>query len=112
MPLTCGRMLPDQEMRIRENQDLLNENVDAKDLVDYFIQEDIFDFSDAEQINGYSPNTRMNRNGCFFELLFNSGPRAFDVLLQALQSERQEFLVEKIMNSDKRTEYSINQSKS
>ena len=99
MPLQAGKMAKDQERKIKKNYITLKEDMDAKDLTDWFIQEEIFDFSDYEYINGFNPNTSTNRNNAFFSLLFNSGPRAYPVFLKALEKNGQSHLAEKIENT-------------
>ena len=99
MPLTSGRMSPEHERKIRKCYIALKRDMDAKDLVDYFITEEIFDPSDSETINGYNPNTTSNRNDAFFRLLFNSGDRAYTVFLTALERNGQPHLAEMVENT-------------
>ncbi|KAL4227148.1 hypothetical protein ACF0H5_015121 [Mactra antiquata] len=100
MPLTQGKMQIDNERRIKKNLRELKKDMDAKDLVDYFIEKEIFDFPDLEKINGFNPNTTENRNNCFFSLLFQSGNRAYGVFLEALRDHGQQHLAEMIENTE------------
>ena len=100
MPLTKGKMRKDHERKIMKNLVALKQDMDAKDLVDWFIQEEIFDFADNDIINGYNPNTASNRNNAFFKLLFNSGPQAYEVFLKALERNGQTHLAERIENTE------------
>ncbi|XP_045164985.2 uncharacterized protein LOC128546145 isoform X2 [Mercenaria mercenaria] len=99
MPLTSGKMQLDKERKIKRNLLALKRDMDAKDLTDYFIEQEIFDFPDVERINGYNPNTTDNRNNCFFQLLFQSGDRAYDVFLYSLRQNQQEHLADMIDNT-------------
>ena len=99
MPVTSGKMHLDKERKIKRNLLALKRDIDAKDLCDFFIQEEIFDFPDTDQINGFNPNTTENRNSCFFKLLFQSGERAYDVFLNALRQNQQEYLADMIENT-------------
>jgi hypothetical protein len=99
MPLTSGKMLLDHERKIKKNLLALKKDMDARDLTDFFIQEEIFDFPDIDKINGYNPNTTDNRNNCFFQLLFQSGERAYDVFLRALRQNQQDYLADLIENT-------------
>lgn len=92
-------MLLDHERKIKKNLLALKKDMDARDLTDFFIQEEIFDFPDIDKINGYNPNTTDNRNNCFFQLLFQSGERAYDVFLRALRQNQQDYLADLIENT-------------
>lgn len=94
MPLTNGKLLVHQEQKIKKNYRMLKTDVDAKDLTDFFIEREIFDFPDVDKINNYNPNTQENRNNCFFQLLFQSGPRAYDVFLYALRQNKLDHIVD------------------
>ncbi|KAK3591373.1 hypothetical protein CHS0354_005289 [Potamilus streckersoni] len=85
MPLERGKMRPEDEKKIRKNFVTLKKNVDPLDLADYFIQEELFDFSDINRINSYNPNTVANRWQGFASLLFDCGPKAYETLLLALE---------------------------
>ena len=89
----------EHERKIKKNIINLKKDMDAKDLVDYMISEEIFDFDDNEKINGYNPNTASNRNNAFFTLLFGSGDRAYTVFLGALARNGQRHLAEMIENT-------------
>lgn len=99
MPLTSGRMSTEHERKIRKCIIALKRDMDAKELVDYFISEEIFDHRDSELINGYNPNTTSNRNDAFFRLLFASGDRAYSVFLEALNRNVQSHLAQMIENT-------------
>ena len=96
MPLTNGKMGTTHERKIKKNLIYLKKNMDAKDLTDYFIQEEVFDFPDIDMIKGFNPNTTESRNDCFFKLLFMSGPNAYNVFLESLRINGQDFLADKI----------------
>lgn len=89
-------MLIEHERKIKKNLVQLKQDMDAKDLLDWFIQYEIFDFADQDVIIGYNPNTTSNRNNAFFRLLFQSGPRAYSVFLEALKKSGQPHLAEMI----------------
>lgn len=99
MPLTQGKLHPDDERRIKKNIRDLKRDMDAKDLIDYFIEKEIFDFADLEKINGYNPNTSDNRNNCFFILLLQSGPQAYSVFLDSLRVNGQDHLADLVENT-------------
>ena len=92
-------MNKDHERKIKKNIVALKKDMDAKDLIDWFIQEEIFDFEDHERITGYNPNTAANRNNEFFKLLFNSGPQAYSVFLKALEKNGQSHLTRLVENT-------------
>lgn len=73
--------------------------MDAKDLTDYFIQEDILSFHDVDKITGYNPNTADSRNTCFFRIILDKEDRAYHVFLNALRENNQDHLAELIENT-------------
>lgn len=89
----------DQERKIKRNLIALKRDMDAKDLIDYFIEKDLFDFKDFEEINGFNPNTTESRNNRFFHLLFQSGPQAYDVFVYALRSCHLDHLADLVENT-------------
>ena len=92
-------MSTEHERKIRKCYIELKRDMDAKELVDYFITEEIFDPSDGEVINGYNPNTQSNRNDAFFRLLFDSSDRAYEVFLRALERNGQTHLAQMVENT-------------
>lgn len=78
----------------------LKSDMDAKDLTDYFIQEEILDFRDVEMINGYNPNTSDSRNTCFFRLICDKPDHAYDVFLNALRGNNQGYLADMIEGTE------------
>lgn len=89
----------EQERKIKRNILALKRDIDAKDLLDFFIEQEVFDFPDVEKINGFNPNTTESRNNCFFQLLFQSGNRAYDVFLYALRQTQLDHLADLIENT-------------
>ena len=71
MPLTKGSLRKEDQKRIRKNLSMIKHYIDANDLTDYFIENEIFDFPDVERITGYNPNTKESRNNCFLQMLLN-----------------------------------------
>ncbi|KAL3835908.1 hypothetical protein ACJMK2_021369 [Sinanodonta woodiana] len=77
-------MQQEDERRILKN--IVNlKTVDPIELAYYFIQEELFDFSDIDQIKNYNPDSKDNRWRGFAPLLFDCGPRAYETLLLALE---------------------------
>ena len=92
MPLTKSKMPTEEARKIKKNLVALKKDMDAKDLIDHFIQDEIFELDDRDYINGFNPNTPVSRNDAFFERLFNSGPKAYSVFLKALKQNGQQHL--------------------
>ena len=96
MPVTQGAMPEWQLSKIKRNFRYLKNEIDAKELQDHFVEAEIFDFPDLDAINGYNPDTKENRNNCFFRLMRNAGPKAYDVFLYALRKNGQEYVAERL----------------
>lgn len=99
MPLQRGEMLPEHKKKIMKNYIILKRDVDPKDLVDYFVEQELFDFEDVEKINNYNPNTQANRWQGFGSLLFSCGPKAYEVFLYALEQVKYNDLADAIRNT-------------
>ncbi|KAL3853826.1 hypothetical protein ACJMK2_017329 [Sinanodonta woodiana] len=99
MPLQRGEMLPEHKKKILKNFINLKRDVDPKDIVDYFVEQELFDFEDVDKINNYNPNTQANRWLGFGSLLFSCGPKAYDVFLYALEQVKYNDLADAIRNT-------------
>ncbi|KAK3579405.1 hypothetical protein CHS0354_029713 [Potamilus streckersoni] len=99
MPLQRGEMLPEHKRKILKNFISLKQDVDPKDIVDYFVEQELFDFEDVEKINNYNPNTQANRWQGFSKLLFSCGPKAYEVFLYALEQTKYNDLADAIRNT-------------
>ena len=92
-------MREELQIKIKKNLIAIKKDMDAKDLVDHFIQGLIFDLPDEEAINGFNPNTAENRNKCFIRLLMNKEDRAYDVFLQTLRIVGLDHIADQIDNT-------------
>ena len=93
------KMREELKKKIKKNIIQLKRDMDARDLTDYFIQEDILDFNDVEKINGYNPNTSDSRNTCFFGLILDRSDEAYNVFLMALRENSLEYLADMVENT-------------
>ncbi|WAR26900.1 CRADD-like protein [Mya arenaria] len=93
-------MREELQRKIKKNIIDIKKDMDAKDLVDHFVQEDVFDLPDDEEINGFNPNTAENRNKCFLAKLLKKDDRAYDVFLQTLHLVGLAHLAEQIENTE------------
>ncbi|XP_052779447.1 uncharacterized protein LOC128216815 [Mya arenaria] len=93
-------MREELQRKITKNIIDIKKDMDAKDLVDHFIQEGVFDLLDDEEINGFNPNTAENRNKCFLTKLLKKDDRAYEVFLKTLRHVRLDHLAEQIENTE------------
>ncbi|KAL5019717.1 hypothetical protein ScPMuIL_002609 [Solemya velum] len=90
----------DPYRKVEKNLVFIKENLDSKDILDYFIQDGIFTSGIAEEVLTFNPNTRENRNRLFLQYLQRSGPRGVDVFLEALDQTRNGFIADRIRNTE------------
>lgn len=89
-------MNEEQKKKIFANIVFLRDNLDAKDILDYFIEKMIFTLDHKDEIVSQIPNTRLKRNDKFLEILMRSGPQAYDVFLYALEQSGSKFIADRI----------------
>jgi hypothetical protein len=82
---------------IIHNISFITKEIDAKELLDYFVKKDIFTIDDCEVVTRQNPDTRLKRNHAFMTLLLRCGPRAYGVFIQSLKDYPH--VVERILNS-------------
>jgi hypothetical protein len=70
--------------KVAINIQLIVDDIDATDLLNYFIQEELMSDDDSDVVRNANPNTRLNRNLIFLYLLINSEPRTYGVFIQSL----------------------------
>jgi hypothetical protein len=81
------------------NLQFIVDEIDAADLLDYFIQEGVLSDDDSDLVRNVIPNTRINRNLAFLNLLSNSEPRAFGVFIESLTRSKSTYVVDTIQNT-------------
>ena len=96
MPLKAGQLKADDQRRITKTRSLIKENIDARHLIDTFLEREIFGFGDVDLINGFNPDTRAVKNDCFINLLVNSGPTAYGLFLEALNTRGYSWLAKEL----------------
>lgn len=82
---------------IKHNWMYLKENLVQHEIRDFFINEDIWDQNDLEEID--AEKTPKEKNERFLKLLLRSGPRAYDVFVAALQEKFSTHIIEKLQNT-------------
>lgn len=82
---------------IRHNWMYLKENLVQYEIRDFFINEDIWDQNDLEEID--AEKTPKEKNERFLKLLLRSGPRGYDVFVRALQEKCSTHIIEKLQNT-------------
>ncbi|XP_052213937.1 death domain-containing protein CRADD-like isoform X1 [Dreissena polymorpha] len=87
-------MRPDLQQKITKNYRAIKKDIDAKDLLDIFIEENVFDFKDKDEIEGWNPNTQENRNSCFIQKILQKGDNAYTVFIDALKEHGLQHLVD------------------
>ncbi|XP_022295871.2 death domain-containing protein CRADD-like [Crassostrea virginica] len=99
MPSKINRPLSkEDEQRIKKNIRYLKENLEQDEIRDYFMEEDIWDLPDFEEID--SGATPLKRNEIFIKLLLKSGPRAYKVFIEALTEKNSTHIIEKLESTE------------
>ena len=99
MPYEINRPLSKEDgQRIKKNIRYLKENLEQDEIRDYFMEEDIWDLPDFEEID--SGATPLKRNEIFIKLLLKSGPRAYKVFIEALTQENFTHIIEKLESTE------------
>ena len=99
MPSKINRPLSkEDEQRIKKNIRYLKENLEQNEIRDYFMEEDIWDLPDFEEID--SGATPLKRNEIFIKLLLKSGPRAYKVFIEALTEKNSTHIIEKLESTE------------
>ncbi|XP_052272560.1 uncharacterized protein LOC127873039 isoform X2 [Dreissena polymorpha] len=92
--LKFGTMRQDLQLKITKNLQAIKKDIDAKDLLDIFIEKNVFDFKDKDEIEGWNPNTQENRNNCFIRKILQKGDNAYTVFIDALKAHGFQHLVD------------------
>nr|XP_022301225.1 death domain-containing protein CRADD-like [Crassostrea virginica]XP_022301226.1 death domain-containing protein CRADD-like [Crassostrea virginica] len=99
MPHKINRPLSkEDEQRIKKNIRYLKENLDQAQIRGYFMEEDIWDFPDFQEID--SGATDFKKNEIFIYLLLKSGPRAYKVFIKALKEHHSTHIIEKLESTE------------
>ena len=99
MPSKINRPLSkEDEQRIKKNIRYLKENLEQDEIRDYFMEEDIWDLPDFEEID--SGVTPIKKNEIFIKLLLKSGPRAYKVFIEALTQKNSTHIIEKLESTE------------
>jgi hypothetical protein len=85
--------------KIAINIQFIVDEVEAADLLNYFIQEGVLSDDDSDLVRNAIPNTRINRNLAFLNLLINSEPRAYGVFIESLTRSKSTHVVDTIQNT-------------
>lgn len=87
--------------RITQNLTYLKERMlDLDPLVDCLIERDVFQLEHRARIDAASPPTPQRKFNEFVQMLLSSShPAAYHVFLEALQKERQYYVVERLQNT-------------
>ena len=83
--------------RIKHNWIFLKENLVQHEIRDMFINEDIWDCADFEEID--AEKTPKEKNERFLKLLLQSDHRAYDVFVAALREKCSTHIIEKLQNT-------------
>ena len=83
--------------RIKQNWIFLKENLVQHEIRDVFINEDIWDPGDIEEID--AEKTPKEKNEKFLRLLLQSGQRAYEVFVAALREKCSTHIIEKLQNT-------------
>ena len=99
MPSKINRPLSkEDEQRIKKNIRYLKENLEQDEIRDYFMEEDIWDLPDFEEID--SGVTPIKKNEIFINLLLKSGPKAYKVFIEALKEHHSTHIIEKLESTE------------
>ena len=99
MPYKINRHLSEEDgQRIKKNIRYLKENLDQAQIRDIFMEEDIWDVSDFQEID--SGATPLKRNEIFINLLLKSGPKAYKVFIKALKEHHSTHIIEKLESTE------------
>ena len=99
MPYKINRPLSkEDEQRIKKNIRFLKDNLEQDGIRDYFMEEDIWDLPDFEEID--SGVTPIKKNEIFIKLLLKSGPRAYKVFIEALTQKNSTHIIEKLESTE------------
>lgn len=90
------------DQRINRNWTFLKRNIVEHEIRDIFIDKAIWDIHDFETID--VEKTPEEKNETFLKLLLQSGPRAYDVFITALQENGLTHIVEKLQKTPTRDE--------
>jgi len=93
-------MRDDLKKKISRNIIEIKRDIDAQELTDFFIAEEVLSFDEVDQINSYNPNTKENRNNAFLRILLKKDDKAFDVFTGALRQIGFDHLADLILNTE------------
>lgn len=95
MPSTINQPLgSENEQRIKKNWTFLKTELLQDDIRDKFMEEGIWDLPDFDEID--AGNVPQKQNEIFLKLLLRSGPRAYNVFLDALREKHSDHIIEKL----------------
>ena len=83
--------------RIIHNWIFLKENLVQHEIRDFFIDENVWDQGDIEEID--AEKTPKEKNEKFLKLLLQSGQRAYEVFVAALREKCSTHIIEKLQNT-------------
>ncbi|XP_078338582.1 uncharacterized protein LOC111099422 [Crassostrea virginica] len=108
MPKKIHHPLSDAETeRIKRNWKFLKENLAQHEIRDNFIDKGIWDLRDLEEID--NGKIQEQKNEIFLKLLLWSGPLAYGVFIEALQTTGSNYIIERLEGTFN-THYGIQES--
>ena len=94
MPKIIDPLFHEDAYRIKRNWKFLKSNLVQYDVRDYFMVEAIWDLPDFEKID--AEKTPEEKNEVFLKLLLQSGKRAYNVFIAALEENNFTHIVKKL----------------
>jgi hypothetical protein len=98
MPSKINQPISNQdEQRIKKNWSFLKAELQQEQIRDKFMEEDIWDLPDFEEID--AEKVPQKQNEVFLKLLLKSGPRAYNVFLNALEKKHSDHILEQLAST-------------
>lgn len=99
MPSKINHPLSDEDaQRIKKNWTFLKKELDQEGIRDKFMEEDLWDLPDFEEID--AKETPQKKNEAFLKLLLRSGPRAYNIFITALRNHNSDHILEMLERTE------------